>query len=57
MQLSLEFAEEKERNGSTLLPSWERLEETARVAALARLARLIALMLAAMHREGETRDE
>ena len=57
MQLSLEFMEEKERSEVALLPRWEKLAETARVAAAARLARLIACMLAGMQRREEASDE
>ena len=57
MQLSLEFMEEKERSEVALLPRWEKLAETARVAAAARLARLIGCMLAGMQRREEASDE
>ncbi len=57
MQLNLEFIEEKERNGAALLPRWEKLEEAARLAAAARLARLIARMLADAHRDTEAANE
>jgi hypothetical protein len=57
MQLNLEFIEEKERSGAALLPQWEKLEEAARLAAAARLARLIARMLADADREREADDD
>lgn len=57
MQLTLEFIEEKERNEAGRLPLWERLEETARLAAAARLARLIACMLAGARRKDEAGDD
>jgi hypothetical protein len=57
MQLSLAFTEEEDGNGMERSPSWESLEEAARQAAAARLARLIVLMLVGARRESEADDD
>ena len=61
MQLRLVFLDETEPTPSSIatnspITPWKHIDETARMAALELLARLIARMLAAQE-EGETPDE
>jgi len=61
MQLRLLFLDETEPTASSIPTNspttpWKHIDETARMAALELLARLIARMLAAQE-EGETPDE
>lgn len=57
MQLLLEFIEEIDVKEGRRPPRWEKLDETAREAAINQLSRLVALMLSEMSLRREADHE